>query len=428
MKAIITANGRVDGKPAALLRLCGLTLLQRSVYTLRKAGVNVSFIICGCNYDIISNYIKKTKLDANFNLTLLKDIEDARLEGEHFLVVDVNVIFEPDIIKELIGKANGSLIACIDSSPEYMEINIDSPEEPQDIGIFLCDRIGLSTLKGFNSPDCWSVLPKQAMNGSNLTTSDVSGKFWYRIETSYELKKAKSIFLEKNLYHPGYGDIVALFVRRFATKFVARCLIRTPVTPNQVTLLALLSFVISAVLLSFGQHKYDMIAGMLVLLALILDQADGIIARVKLSTSKFGGYLDAISDVIGYYSVIIGATVGLYVHTEHSLIWLMGMFLLFLRIIGIHNRQASESILKVDTDYVISIVPSFRKSSLLRRLYNFYKKMLPKYFDWGVALLLISIGAFLSKVWIIFLIFIIRDAALMIVKLFVNIKNRDMFQ
>jgi phosphatidylglycerophosphate synthase/choline kinase len=425
IKAVIIAdnNALIEGdKPLALMRLCGLTLLQRGLHTLNKAGVKDFFIICGRNYEAITGYIKEAKLEAQFNLDLLRDIEDLQLEDEHLLILDANIIFEPNTIKELMEKAQGSLIVCADSSLEYA--GVDSSGELSNIGIFRCDKRGLSALKRAGSPHRWSVLPQQVFDDPQLTIHAVSGESWYRIETSEDLKKAEAILWENNLFRPGgTDDFVGHFTRRFPARWLAKWLVRMPITPSQVTLLALAAFVASAVFLSFGQRNYDMLAGVLVLVALILDHVDGLIARMKLSASSFGGWLDYVSDYIGYYSIIFGATVGLYIHTRHSLIWLTGMGLLLLEAIVVQITQRSEETLEAEASYTGNVAPATRDGAPLRRAYDFYTKLiLPKYFDWGVTLLVISLGAFTSKMWLAFLIIIIIKFAPTPVGLFMRLK------
>lgn len=65
--------------------------------------------------------------------------------------------------------------------------------------------------------------------------------------------------------------------------------------PNLVVLLGLLLSIISSFLLSIGYLNY---AGFLYILVLILDHADGQLARKANKVSELGAYLDTISDRI----------------------------------------------------------------------------------------------------------------------------------
>lgn len=106
MKAVIVIgeNTVVDGK--ILSRLWGLTLLERSLYTLQKSGINDFLIVCGLHYENINRYIEDKKLGRVFNLELYNNIEDISTVDNQILVVDHNVIFDENIVRNLLTKEN----------------------------------------------------------------------------------------------------------------------------------------------------------------------------------------------------------------------------------------------------------------------------------------------------------------------------------
>ena len=74
---------------------------------------------------------------------------------------------------------------------------------------------------------------------------------------------------------------------------IARLMNRAGLTPNSVTLIALLGNFIAAILISLG---WIQIGGFLVLLMGPLDAVDGTMARLRNQVSPFGAFLDSISD------------------------------------------------------------------------------------------------------------------------------------
>ncbi len=74
---------------------------------------------------------------------------------------------------------------------------------------------------------------------------------------------------------------------------IASLLNRVGLTPNSVTLIALLGNFIAAFLISLG---WIQIGGFLVLLMGPLDAVDGTMARLRNQVSPFGAFLDSISD------------------------------------------------------------------------------------------------------------------------------------
>jgi phosphatidylglycerophosphate synthase len=77
---------------------------------------------------------------------------------------------------------------------------------------------------------------------------------------------------------------------------MTRLLCRTPVTPNQVTLLALAVGLAGAALLAGGGRAAIAIAGALIFLQNVLDSCDGELARLRFQFSALGQWLDNIAD------------------------------------------------------------------------------------------------------------------------------------
>lgn len=91
------------------------------------------------------------------------------------------------------------------------------------------------------------------------------------------------------------GLVEALFTRRLST-LLTRLLIRTPLSPNQVTVLSFLVFLPGAYLLSTGERIALIGAGLLIQLSYTLDCCDGELARLRGLSSPFGAWLDGLLD------------------------------------------------------------------------------------------------------------------------------------
>jgi len=104
------------------------------------------------------------------------------------------------------------------------------------------------------------------------------------------------------------------FARHFDRKIsgaISRVLLRTPLTPNQITLAVTLIGLGAGWL--FAQPGYGRkVAGAFVfLLTSILDGCDGEVARAKKMTSKLGGWLDLWGDNVVHVAVFYGLGAGL---------------------------------------------------------------------------------------------------------------------
>ncbi len=73
----------------------------------------------------------------------------------------------------------------------------------------------------------------------------------------------------------------------------AGLLLKTGLTPDAVTLLGLVGHIIAAVLLANGKISWG---GLVILLTAPLDALDGAMARLRGGSSKFGAFLDSVTD------------------------------------------------------------------------------------------------------------------------------------
>lgn len=93
--------------------------------------------------------------------------------------------------------------------------------------------------------------------------------------------------------------------RLFSTP-LASVLLATPLTPNQVTCLSLLSGLAAGWLFSYGHTKTSIVAALLYVLACLLDNCDGEIARKKNLGSAFGAWFDIGADLLTDIAVFTG--------------------------------------------------------------------------------------------------------------------------
>ena len=90
-----------------------------------------------------------------------------------------------------------------------------------------------------------------------------------------------------------------------------RPLAKTGVTPNQLTGLRLATGLGAAAVYGIGDADWDYLASGLFVLSLILDRADGILARLTGKTSRFGHIYDLIADSASNALVFVGIGFGL---------------------------------------------------------------------------------------------------------------------
>ena len=115
-----------------------------------------------------------------------------------------------------------------------------------------------------------------------------------------------------------------------------------PMSPNQITLLSILFALIAGGLIIFHQFVYGAI---FFLVAGVMDVIDGAVARAKDQTTKFGGFLDGVSDrfveAIFLFSLMFYDLPTVFINPQ---VWLAGLIFIgtcmpsFVRAYGEHKH------------------------------------------------------------------------------------------
>jgi phosphatidylglycerophosphate synthase len=141
-----------------------------------------------------------------------------------------------------------------------------------------------------------------------MKVSDLSDYFWQDVDTPEALHHAQE-YLFSTLRKPTDGWISSHFNRRISIA-ITRLLIRTNLSANHVTGLITLIGIFSGVFVSSGRYLDVAIGGILFQLASILDGCDGEMAKLRMTSSKMGEWLDTISDNLTYFAFLIGVSMG----------------------------------------------------------------------------------------------------------------------
>ena len=119
-------------------------------------------------------------------------------------------------------------------------------------------------------------------------------------------------------------DPVNLYVHRPLAYLFVKLVHRTRITPNQVTLLAMLVGLVAGALWMWGAPGAMVAGGILLWSSAILDGADGILARAKKMQSEFGRALDGSADVIVAAATVLPGFYHVWVkHQDPLHLWLM---------------------------------------------------------------------------------------------------------
>ena len=111
---------------------------------------------------------------------------------------------------------------------------------------------------------------------------------------------------------------------RWLCRPMVRALAHTRISPNMVTFAGLLVAVVSAYCFAQGNYLSSLIGALLFFLSGLLDEVDGMLARVRFSDSAFGTWFEGTVDNLTYLLLFVGITLGLYRQRGPQEVWIGG--------------------------------------------------------------------------------------------------------
>lgn len=353
MKAVILAAGEGQrlghGVPKPLVNILGLTLLERSVFTLREAGVEKIIVVSGFKGHLLRSLVAKR--DLQVKVIENGDYKDGSATsilaakghvGDRFLVVMGDHLFEPSAIKGLLN-ARGSFVAAIDSTARYVDLMeatkvLFSNGRVERIGKELTEFNGLDAGAFICSEEVFAVTEKCIHEGRTswndvkrewiedlareMRAFELKGAFWLDVDTEEDLKRARKLLLQR--LTKARDGIISRHLNRKLSRHLTSLLVGTKLTPNQISLLSFVVGIISGVLFSFGSYPLVAIGGLMAQITSVIDGCDGEVARLKHATSKYGAWFDAVLDRVVDVAIITGMTYGCFSATGQPLVWVLG--------------------------------------------------------------------------------------------------------
>ncbi len=244
MKAVILLAGvgsrlypLTFDKPKSLLPIGDSSVLEHMITKLQREGISSFVIVCGHMQEVITAYVAETfpNLDVTFvtnNRYLTTNtgysllVAREQLEGESFIKLDGDVIFDEEIIKNLLAMDDIASYICTDSTSvnaEVIKVICDQNGYVVRIGnkLPVAESIGESigieriskhttlalftTLQAMmtnqnNHQDYYEVAYDEIIQaGAHFKTIDVTDLHWVEMDTLEDYQQAQAYFANINL-------------------------------------------------------------------------------------------------------------------------------------------------------------------------------------------------------------------------------------
>lgn len=161
-----------------------------------------------------------------------------------------------------------------------------------------------------------------------------------------QLKKDRKGFLVRFLNFEKW-------INRPLASLLVSLVFSTAITPNQLTFISFIFGISGAAFFAWGTASSIFWAALLIEVSLVFDCADGMLARVRNSCSRFGTFLDLFLDRITDFCVLLGITIGFYrAGSGNKDRLIMGLFIITLYMLQVilyyisnrfHEEKSGES-------------------------------------------------------------------------------------
>lgn len=207
-------------------------------------------------------------------------------DGDSVLILRGDYLFDDRLVKYLAATPN-------------IILHLNNGQQEVAVAVHVSARHAQRALNVINGKRIADSLP--GVQSQTLATMSLSFQEKLRkFEPPFVLPITadKQLELERRLFDWSYKGITDLVTKwawpRPARWVVGHC-VRLHIRPNHVTLVGLLLVIFAGILFSYGHYGWGLLAGWLMT---FLDTVDGKLARVTVTSSKFGHYFDHIIDIV----------------------------------------------------------------------------------------------------------------------------------
>jgi len=369
MKCLIIAAGKgsrlsTRGTSKPLVSLLGLTLIERVILTAKRSGITNFYVVTGHNGEKVRLFLDDFSRERNIKITHIINEEWEKGNGlsvlkaetvldENFILLMGDHIFDENILKQLKNEEvrEGEVILAVDrrtNSNRLVDIEdvtkvfIDKGKvidigksiikyNAYDTGVFLCSTSIFTAIKKSitrNNDSSLSGAIKILAEQRKVEAFDIKNSFWIDVDDENTFQKAERCLIDK-LKKPSDGPISRYLNRPLSIK-ITEYLIKTDITPNQISVFSFILSLMSSTLFFLGSYITLLAGGVLAQISSIIDGCDGEVARLKYTESDFGGWFDAVLDRYADAFILFGLTYHAFISGNS----ILSLFIGFMAIIG----------------------------------------------------------------------------------------------
>lgn len=299
----VTAALLADPGPLALAPILGRSAFQRHLHHLARVGVGRVYLpalareaASGVDGETREEYRRQRARLGPGTPRLIFGAPDPASGGERW-VVRATAVFDP------------RLYDAVASAPGPVRVIDDGADTPVPVGLCRLPADGAAGSAAAGTTE----LPISKIPVYVPSLRRWLPPFWHDLRSPADVRAAASSLLDAT--QKGVLDFPAKYLHPAPENALTRMLAGSSVTPNQVTVATGVLGFLAAYLFASGRFGVGLL---LALIVNVLDGVDGKLARVTLTTSRFGDRLDHTLDVAFEFAWYLSLGWGLSARTGET--------------------------------------------------------------------------------------------------------------
>ena len=358
---VFTLRPTEVGEAGSLTKVGGLTLFQRAVLTLQRAGISQIWVLVGEEEKVLRSMIQTDdRIQAAIRWLPVREFPPTdpqtweALAGEvkgSCLIIGCHTVFSPSLIQSLrmVG-SDGRVLVVVGQSGENSHtgnpgVVFQEDIEPGALGttVVFHDQVQSDSQKAkhktqasFTAGDL-VVLPSRLLGVSGVLQTQGTNPIRLALEqaaiegiiqpvpsANYQFRdirgphgpKLAERGLRQSLQYlkGGMDGLVDRYVNRKLSGVFTQLFLKLGLSPNAITMVSMVLGLIAAGFFALGSYQLGIIGALLFQLSVVIDCCDGEVARLTFAESKFGQELDIWADNVVHIAIFAGIASGAYLH------------------------------------------------------------------------------------------------------------------